>query len=212
MNSSLSLLRSRAYALQPPRVLPPFLAFLAALGLAIAFGAVATAGLTERYPAWMVEAGLDGHPLLRAILIGAGTVNGLAAVLVASAFGLKTCTLAGHRLGWHPIRESEGPCRLVQDAPGLWGLLMELSSGEDPGAEWPLTLETEPRPCHLIFRLDEAAAGAVSRLYNPDEVLRVRWMDLPLAAGGPALLEISDAVRAESLERPESDRRHDLAA
>jgi hypothetical protein len=49
--------------------------------------------------------------------------------------------------------------------------------------------------CCLFFRLDEAAAGAVSHLTSPDEALVVRWLDLPLAVGGPALLEVRPPLR-----------------
>jgi hypothetical protein len=116
-------------------------------------------------------------------------------------------------MGWHPVLESEGPCRLVQDAPGLWGLQMEMTDGEDPGSPWPLTTRNEPAAtCHLLFRLDEAAAGAVSHLFNPGDPLRVRWLDLPITSGGPTLLEICFADVEVAVAAITHDRQEELAA
>lgn len=163
------------------------------------FGQAATAAMTGHFPPWMIAAGFHGDGAVRGLLIAIGLVNGFASLLVASAYGIKAWGLIGHKLGWHPILESEGPCRLVQDGPGLWGLQMEMVTGEDPGSPWPLTTRNEPaETCHLLFRLDEAAAGAVSHLFNPGETLRVRWFDLPITSGGPTLLEI----RVADVETP----------
>jgi hypothetical protein len=119
-----------------------------------------------------------------------------ASVLVASGFGIKLFAILSHRMGWHPILESEGPCRLVQDVPGRWGLQMELSEDHEPDVAWPLAVaRLSPASCCLFFRLDEAAAGAVSHLTSPDEALVVRWLDLPIAIGGPTLLEVRSPDR-----------------
>ena len=161
----------------------------------------------------MVALNLVGANDVRAMLILIGLTNGFASMLVASAYGLRTWTVLGHKLGWFPVLESEGPCRLVQDAPQLWGLQMELSDGEDPGAAWPLTTRHEPAPtCHLLFRLDEAAAGAISRLYSPGDVLRIRWLDLPLFSGGPSLLEIRPQREAAMRLQVEAQEPERLAA
>ena len=206
MKPLLVLHRPRVYAVEPPRVGPPSLAFGFAVVLAFVFGTVATAALTQRYPDWMVEAGFPGNAALRATILAVSAINGLASVLVASAYGLKTWSLVGHRLGWYRVMESEGPCRLVQVDPGLWGLQLELQEGEDPGAPWPLTSAREPAGCGLFFRLDEAGAGAVSHLFSPNQVLQVRWLDLPIVSGGPTLLEIRSPIREETTSTSAAER------
>jgi hypothetical protein len=210
MSPQLFLHRSRVYAMQPPRLAPALFAFGLALTTTYLFGRVASAAMTNEFPRWMSGWSLQGDPVARALLVLVGLVNGFGSLLVASAYGHRAWTILGHRLGSHPVMESEGPCRLVQDAPRLWGLQMEMIEGEDPGAPWPLTTRDEPaQTCHLLFRLDEAAAGAVSHLFNPGDVLRVRWLDLPTSAGGPTLLEIRFAdveVAVEATEARQPDR------
>jgi hypothetical protein len=196
--------RSRTYTLDPPRVGPPMTGFLVGLGLAFLFGAVATLALAGGIFRRQVNLPWQGHDEVRWFVLVIGAVNCLASVLVASGYGIKLFAILSHRMGWHAVMESQGPCRLVQDAPGLWGLLMELTSGHDPGVPWPLTSEQmAPASCHLFFRLDEAAAGAISHLTSPDESLVVRWLDLPIAAGGPTLLQVRSPLR--EMLSPESE-------
>lgn len=216
MAPQLYLHRSRFYAVEPPRLGAPLFIFASGLGLTFIFGTLVTAGVTGRWPEW--SAGLTAlpaldHPWVRGVLLAVGAINGFLSILIASAFGLKSWNILSHRLGWHPIMESEGPCRLVQDAPDLWGLQMELDSGFDPGVPWPLTPDRKAATtCHIFFRLDEAAAGAVSHLFSPGETLQVRWLDLPIASGGPTLLEICAAAREMPVLAHREPRRQSAAA
>lgn len=215
MAPQLYIHRSRQYRVEPPRLGPPLIAFGLGLALTFVFGTLVTSALTGRWPGWTVDAVLPSldHPWIRGVLIAVGTVNGFVSILIASAFGMKGWTILGHRLGWHAVMESEGPCRLVQDAPGLWGLQMELDTGVDPGVPWPLTPDRDAAAtCHLFFRLDEAAAGAVSHLFSPGEALQVRWLDLLLASGGPTLLEVRSAAREEPIPAPEHADQESAAA
>ena len=78
---------------------------------------------------------------------------------------------------------------------------MDLSEDDEPDAPWPISgPHRSPASCRLFFPLDEAAAGAVSHLTSPDEALVVRWLDLPLALGGPAVLEIRSPHREVAVE------------
>jgi hypothetical protein len=193
--------------------MPSLLTFLLALGSTFLFGQIMTAAMTNDYPRWMAGWGLRGDSSVRTLLVLIGLVNGFGSLLVASAFGHRSWSVLGHRLGWYAVMESEGPCRLVQDAPRLWGLQMEMVDGEDPGSPWPLTTRDEPaETCHLLFRLDEGAAGAVSHMFNPGDLLRVRWLDLPITSGGPTLLEIRFADVEVAAEAAEADHQEKLVA
>jgi len=218
MVPQLFLHRSRFYAVEPPRLSTPLLVFATGLGLTFVFGTLVTAGVTGRWPGWTTGLAalpaLD-HPWVRGAVLAVGAINGFLSILIASALGLKSWNVLSHRLGWHPVMESEGPCRLVQDAPDLWGLQMELDTGFDPGVPWPLTPDRRAATttCHIFFRLDEAAAGAVSHLFSPGETLQVRWLDLPLGSGGPTLLEICAAAREMPvLATPREAERQSAAA
>lgn len=196
MRFQLYLHRPRLFSLEPPRLGPQLAGFLGGLALAFSFGAAATLVLTGDLPWPAVGLRWDGHDEVRWLALILGTASCFASVLVASGFGIKLFVILSHRMGWPAILESEGPCRLVQDAPGLWGLRMDLSQGRIPVAAWPGDAgHSSPASCCLFFRLDEAAAGAVSHLTSPDEALVVRWLDLPLAVGGPALLEVRPPLR-----------------
>jgi hypothetical protein len=169
---------------------------LGGLALAFFFGAAATLALSGDLPRPTVRLPWEGRDGVRWLALVLGAASCFASVLMASGFGIKLSAILLHRMGWPPILESQGPCRLVQDAPGLWGLRMELSEGGIPGAPWPCDAgRSSPASCCLFFRLDEAAAGAVSHLTSPDEALVVRWLDLPLVVGGPALLEVRFPLR-----------------
>ena len=170
--------------------------FLGGLALAFCFGAAATLALSGDLPRLAVRLPWESRDGVRWWTLALGAVSCFASVLVASGFGIKLFALVSHRMGWPAILESEGPCRLIQDAPGLWGLRMDLSEGRTPSSPWPGdAVHVSPVPCCLFFRLDEAAAGAVSHLTSPDEALVVRWLDLPLAVGGPAILEVCSPLR-----------------
>lgn len=201
MRPRLYLHRSRVYALEPPPLGPPLIGFLVGLALALLFGGAATLTQTGGLLRRAIPLPWEGHDEVRWFVLIVGAVNCFLSVLVASGYGIRLFAVLSHRMGWHPIMESEGPCHLVQDGLDLWGLQMELSTGADPCVPWPLTTDRlSLATCHLFFRLDEAAAGAVSHLTSPDESLVVRWLDLPLALGGPTLLEVRSPLREEEMD------------
>jgi hypothetical protein len=200
MRPQLYLHRPSVFSIEAPRLGPQLTGFLAGLLLALAFGAAATFALSGEAPGRMSFLRGQGYQGARWIALIVGSGSCFASVLVASGFGIKLFAILSHRMGWHPILESEGPCRLVQDAPGLWGLRMELSESPEARAPWTPAARPSPASCCLFFRLDEAAAGAVSHLTSPDEALTVRWLDLPLAVGGPALLEVRSPLREVALD------------
>jgi hypothetical protein len=194
MRSQLSVHRPRLLVLEPPHLGPQLAGCIGGLVLALVFGTATTLALSGNSLAPVIRLPWDDHREVRWFTLFLGAASCLASVLVASGFGIKLFAIVSHRLGWPPVLESEGPCRLVQDASGLWGLRMELSEHRTSGAS-----ESYGRgaasSCCLLFRLDEAGAGAVSHLTSPDEALVVRWLDLPLAVGGPALLEVRFPIR-----------------
>jgi hypothetical protein len=170
--------------------------FLGGLALALFFGAAATHVLTGDLPRPATRLPWGGRDEVRWLALILGMASCFASVLIASGFGIRLFVILSHRMGWPAILESEGPCRLVQDAPGLWGLRMDLSEGRTPGPSWPCDAgHSSVASCCLFFRLDEAAAGTVSHLTSPDETLVVRWLDLPFAAGGPTLLDVRPPLR-----------------
>jgi hypothetical protein len=196
MRFQLYLHRPRLFSIEPPRLGPQLAGFLGGLALAFSFGAAATLVLTGDLPQPAAGLPWGRHDEVRWLALILGTASCFASVLVASGFGIKLFVILSHRMGWPAILESEGPCRLVQDAPGFWGLRMDLSERRTPVEVWPCDIgHSSPAPCCLFFRLDEAAAGAVSHLTSPDEALVVRWLDLPLAVGGPAILEVRPPLR-----------------
>jgi hypothetical protein len=201
MAPQLFLHRPSIFALEPPRLGPQLTGFLFGLALAFGFGAAATLALSGDSLGPTVHLPGGDYPEVRWITLVLGAASCFASVLVASGFGIKLFAILSQRLGWHPILESEGPCRLVQDAPGRWGLQMELSDSHEPDVPWLFACaQPTPASCCLFFRLDEAAAGAVSHLTSPDEALVVRWLDLPLAIGGPALLEVRSPHREVAMD------------
>lgn len=214
MEPKLFLHRARLCAIDPPEVAPAAAASLLGLCLTAAFGALTVAALTGRIPPplepiWIAP--LRGLlPRLLVALVGGG--NGVMSLLVAIGYGRKAAGLLGFRLGWIGVRESEGPCRLVEEGFGVWGLRLELERGSDPAADTALTQRLlGPSTPEVIFRLDEASAGSVSHMFDPGEVLRLRWCNLPSLSGGPWLLEIR-SVREETRTLPATGEEQELRA
>lgn len=207
MRSQLYIHRPRLLVLEPPRLGPQVAGCLGGLAMALFFGAATTLALSGDLPQPAVRLPWQDHSGFRWFTLLLGAASCLASVLVASGFGIKLFAIFSHRMGWPPVLESEGPCRLVQDAPGLWGLRMELSERRISSIPEPLGHDA-PSPCCLLFRLDEAGAGAVSHLTSPDESLVVRWLDLPLAVGGPALLEVRFPIRQLATGDAPAEVRH----
>lgn len=189
--------RPRLLSLEPPGLGPQLAGCIGGLALAFFFGAATMLALSGDLPRPEMRLPWEGHSGARWLTLVLGAAGCLASVIVASGFGIKLFTILTHRMGWPPIRESEGACRLVQDSTGRWALRMELSERRIPDAPWAHNPgSVAPTSCELLFRLDEAAAGAVSHLTNPDETLIVRWLDLPPLVGGPVLLEVRFPLRA----------------
>lgn len=197
--------RTDSVTLPAPGIAPPLL--IAGLGvlLAGAFGAMACYALTSSFPAWL--AAVPFLPLeapgFRALMVVVGGFNCAVGILVMGGYLARAWAILGHRVGLHPVMLSQGPCLLVQEEPSIWGLQLSVTTGEDPGSPWPLTTRRLDEPaCEIFFRLDEAAAGTVSRLFNPGDVLTLRWLDLPISAGGPTLLEVRTPVREVAAADP----------
>ncbi len=188
-----------------------FPVFIATLGvvLAGAFGVMALYALTASFPAWLKAVPflpLD-TPGFRTLMVIVGGFNCVMGILVMAGYLARAWSIVGHRIGLRTMMVSQGPCRLIQDEPHLWGLQLSVTDGDDPGPAWPLTSSSLPESsAEILFRLDEAAAGTVSRLFNPGDVLTLHWLDLPLAAGGPTLLEVRSPVReAAAVDPPQED-------
>jgi hypothetical protein len=196
---------SRKFELDAPS---PWTALLAgALGgaLAVVFAGTAAVGLQGSIPPWG-SGGIEIASLsLRVLCASTGLICGVAAIVLAAAYYKRAENLLRLRLRMIPILESEGPCRLVQEAPHRWGLELSLDPLHTAHPAHALIAETrgsrghpwEPGPahCRLFFRLDEAEVAALSRIFHPDEELRLRWADLPLHSGGPTLLRVQTTVR-----------------
>jgi hypothetical protein len=196
MRTRLYLHHPPLLSLEPPGIGPQLAGFLGGLALTFFFGAAATLALLGYPPRPTVHLPWEGQDGVRWLTLVLGVVSCFASVLVTSGFGIKLFAILPCRMGGPAILESEGPCRLVQDAPGHWGLQMAMSESRTPAA--PRTHDAGrsfPASCCLCFRLDEAAAGAVSHLTSPDEALVLRWIDLPPAVGGPTLLEVRSPLR-----------------
>ena len=211
MQPELHLHRSRLCTIDLPGIAPAVAASLLGLCLTAGFWVLTTAALTRQIPAglepiWVAPMRAS---LPRILLAVVGMANGILSLLVTIGYSAKALSLIGHRLGWIRVRESEGPCQLVEEGFGLWGLELELEHGDNPGAPWPPTerrLDAPPRS--LLFRVDEASAGLISHTFDPGEILCLRWCDLPNMAGGPCLLEIRSAEpgsRALPLPAEEQD-------
>jgi hypothetical protein len=207
MNTPVFLHRTDSVTMQAPRLGPPLVVATLGLGLAAAFGIMTSYALTSAYPAWLRS--VPFLPLeaatFRTLTVIVGGFNGVIGVLVAVGYLSRAWSILGHRMGIHPVVHSQGPCRLVQEEPSIWGLQLCLTGGEDPGSTWSLTTQRLAGPeCDIFFRLDEASAGAISRFFNPGEILTLRWLDLPLSAGGPTLLEVRTPAREVSvLDHPD---------
>jgi len=200
---------SRGLTLSAPSPWTACAAAIACLLLAVLFATATAIGLRGQAPPWG-----SGHELanlpLRVLLAAVGLACGCSAVVLAAAYLDRMGNLLRLRLRLIPVVESEGPCRLVQEGPDRWGLELALD-GDDGAATARHVIEEalgtprhpwEPGPahCRLFFRLDEADVARLSRIFHPDEELRLQWADLPLHSGGPTLLGVRTA--AEEVQIP----------
>jgi hypothetical protein len=214
MGSRLSIHRADRFSLGTPGLLGPVLAAGLGAALTVAFGILSTAALTNRYPGWLRDALLFRleAPEFRAALIVVGFFNLVVALLVALGFGNRALNLLGYRLGWVSVRETEGACLVVEEHPGVWELCLDLDAPAEEeriaavagdAVSGPRSVPLgEPGWARVLrFRMDEGAAATVCRLFNPGERLRLRWLDLPPAAGGAVLLEVRSPARARQLIR-----------
>jgi hypothetical protein len=201
---------SRGLELSAPSPWTASAAAGACLALATLFATATAIGLSGRVPPWG-QSGLElGNPSLRVLLTSVGIVSSSVAIVLTAAYLKRSENLLRLRLRLIATVESEGPCRLVQEAPDLWGLELSLDPAEAPHPAHELLVETrgvlrhpwEPGPahCRLFFRLDEADAARLGRIFHPDEVLRLRWADLPIHSGGPTLLGVQTSAREVQLQ------------
>lgn len=129
-------------------------------------------------------------------------LGGLFAVVAAANRFRHATSIIGYWTGTGPLRESTGTCRVQQRPDGIWGIRLSfvdsldseaefleiLSSGDlDSGPDTPTPALTDPA---LFFRHDEAEVAELTRIFDPEQAVSVRWMDLPAAVGGPFLLHM----------------------
>jgi hypothetical protein len=190
---------SRGLTLSAPSPWTACAAAIACLLLALLFATATAIGLRGQAPPWG-----SGHEIANIpfrVLLGAiGLACGCSAIVLTAAYLDRMGNLLKLRLRLIPVMESEGPCRLVQEGPDRWGLELALDRNDDGSPARHVieeALETprypwEPGPahCRLFFRLDEADVARLSRIFDPDEELRLQWADLPLHSGGPTLLGV----------------------
>ncbi len=209
MRTPVYIHRTDSITLQPPGMLLPLVIATTGLVLAVAFGAMGYFAITASFPGWLETVPflpLD-TPSFRTLMVIIGGFNCVMGIMVMSAYLARAWSVMGHRAGLRPVMISQGPCRLIQDEPHQWGLHLSVTDGDDPGHSWPLTASSLPETsAEIFFRLDEATAGTVSRLFNPGDVLTLQWLDLPMSAGGPTLLEVRSPVReAAAMDPPQED-------
>ncbi|MEZ4652239.1 MAG: hypothetical protein R3E12_01150 [Candidatus Eisenbacteria bacterium] len=185
--------------------------------MAALFAGATAIGLRGQAPPWGDGVAITGLSL-RVLLASVGLACGVAATVLAAAYLKRAEQLVRLKLRMIPILETEGPCRLVQEAPNRWGLELSLDPAQSShpareliqeatvGRQYPW--EPGPAHCRLFFRLDEADVAELSRIFHPDEELRLRWADLPLHAGGPTLLSVRTSAR-EIQVHPAGRRRAD---
>jgi hypothetical protein len=160
-------------------------------------------------------------------LFGAGIV--LTLVLFISSIASMLQGVEMLRSGMHALRdvrviECSGPCRLIQGDAHRWELRLDLAPGGStrPPAVTAMaghadagSSEATPAswcsPAALVFPLDEAHAAELSHLFDPEEVLRLRWVDFPASLGGRALLAIgADPSGVVAPSAAPVRERHDL--
>jgi hypothetical protein len=197
--------------MEPPRALPPALVSVLGLALALLFGRMTSWTMTQEYPLWLER--VMGNALhtgwFRLLAWGISASTSVCALLVLAGYARRTWAVFAYRVGLHPVIESEGPCRLVQDPQMGWGLALLAGSAAGypaisifPGGSAALPADPLAQATILFFRLDESTAARMSRLYHPMEVLRLRWCDFPGSAGGPILLEARGEEEPVSLRAP----------
>jgi hypothetical protein len=195
---------SRGLELSAPSPWTACAAAVACLALAALFATATAIGLRGQAPPWGSGIAFGSLPL-RVLLGAIGLACGCSSIVLAAAYLDRMGNLLRLRLRLIPIVDSEGPCRLVQEAPNRWGLELSLdpTGSSNPARELiadafgPARYPWEPGPahCRLFFRLDEADVARLSRVFDPDEELQLRWADLPLHSGGPTLLGVRTAAR-----------------
>ncbi len=191
--------RRRAFHLAPPGASLPVLGCLIAIGAAAALAMLAASEWTGPglNPAWfrLPEFENASAPIRRIALGSAGMIGTVLALLGAAACAVRATAIVGYQIGSRRAIESQGPSRLIQVPGKGWELQLDVGLGE---------------PFPLIFPLDEATAGAVSRSFNPGEILQIRWCRVPLAFGaGPRILAITES---EGQSRGVSDLDQELRA
>lgn len=195
---------SRGLELSPPSPWTACAAAIACLALAALFATATAIGLRGQAPPWGSGIAFGSLPL-RVLLGAIGLACGCSSIVLAAAYLDRMGNLLRLRLRLIPTVESEGPCRLVQEAPNRWGLELSLDPNDSSNPARELIVDAlgtsrypwEPGPahCRLFFRLDEADVARLSRIFDPDEELQLRWADLPLHSGGPTLLGVRTAAR-----------------
>lgn len=169
----------RGFTFSPPSIVGSVFETVAGLAAAAIFAGVCATGLQGHSPFPWPDVTLGAiDPSIRVLLVGVGFFCGVIGMLAAATGAARTWFRVAHR--WRLVSECEsvGPFRLVEEDSGLWGLQLELG----PAAS--------ARSNALFFRLDEGTVGALSRVFDPDETLYARWIDLPLSNEGPILLEL----------------------
>ena len=195
---------SRGLTLGAPSPWTACAAAVACLLLALLFATATAIGLRGQAPPWG-----SGHEIanipFRVLLAAIGLACGCSAIVLTAAYLDRMGNLLKLRLRLIPVMESEGPCRLVQEGPDRWGLELALDGNDSASPARHVIEEAlgaprypwEPGPahCRLFFRLDEADVARLSRIFDPDEELRLQWADLPLHSGGPTLLGVRTAAK-----------------
>jgi len=169
----------RGFVFSPPSIVGSLFETAAGLVAATIFAGVCATGLQGHSPFPWPDVTLGAiDPMIRVLLVGVGFFCGVVGILTAATGAVRTWFRLAHR--WRLVSECEsvGPFRLVEEDSGLWGLQLELGP------------EALARSNALFFRLDEGTVGTLSRVFDPDEILYARWIDLPLSSEGPILLEL----------------------
>ena len=138
--------RVRSFQFPRPTLLLPLAGAAGTLALAMVFGAAVTTSLYPQGNSLLGSQLATWSEPTRFVIATVAFINGLLAVLATAGFLRKAWTMLCVRLGLHPVVESEGPCQVIQDSSGRWGLEMILdqrgSHGvlRDTSSSWPPAL------------------------------------------------------------------------